>query len=342
MNSPIVSVGILTHNHDKYISQAIDSVLEQVANFPIEIIIHDDESTDLTASIIRKYENKYPDRFKTIIQRENQYPRIKRLLAKYVFPICSGKYIALCEGDDYWTDPHKLQKQVGYMEEHPEYAMCFHNRIKVDEAGNPIPRSELPEGMKRPLTKEEIAMSIYPVPPTATVMYRKNCLPSSLPSWALRMPFGDRAMAILVTRKGDAGYLDFIGSAYRIHPGGVLRGGHRSRQALMDFQSRCLVLNNVPMSKSARDFVAERSVRSCIRAWNATAGLPAARSLSVYYRLIKLCLGCPRVIPGLAREVGRDWRHFLIVTLKALFPPGMIRGLRSGFSRGPAPGKRGA
>ena len=103
--------------------------INQKVNFPFEVLIHDDASTDNSQEIIRKYEQEYPHIFKSILQVENQYSQGKKIWASIQFPRAQGKYIALCEGDDYWTDPNKLQKQVDFMEAHPDYSMCFHNAM---------------------------------------------------------------------------------------------------------------------------------------------------------------------------------------------------------------------
>ena len=107
MKSPIVTISCITYNHEKFIAQAIEGFLMQKTNFEIEILIHDDASTDNTASIIREYE-KNDSRIKVIYQSENQFSKGVKPSLKFLWPIARGKYIALCEGDDYWTDPYKL------------------------------------------------------------------------------------------------------------------------------------------------------------------------------------------------------------------------------------------
>ncbi len=342
-NDPLVSVCVQTYQHRRYIEQCLNSILRQKTDFPFEIVLGEDESRDGTREICLEYAKKYAHIIRCYLRSRKDVIYVDgmptgRFNGLSNIRSARGRYIALCEGDDYWTDSSKLQKQVVYLEKHPEYAMCFHNRIKVDQSGKPIENSELPEEMKRPLTQEDIAMSKYPVPPTATVMYRKSCLPKCLPTWAMRMPLLDRALAILATRSGDAGYLDFIGSVYRIHSGGVLGGVHRSKDALIDLQSRKLVMNNVPMSKQARTFVIERTVRSFIRGWNATADLPAVRSIAVYFKLVRYALGFPAIFPGLIKEFRRDWKHFLIVTFKALMPAKVTGYLESIIRRKPGSG----
>ena len=125
MSGILVSIDCTTYNHGKYISDALDSFLMQNTNFKYEILVHDDASTDDTPKIIKEYESIYPDLIKPIYQKENQYSKGLRV-SGINLRRARGKYIAVCEGDDYWIDPYKLQKQVDYMESHPECSMCTH------------------------------------------------------------------------------------------------------------------------------------------------------------------------------------------------------------------------
>jgi len=128
IKKPVVSVCCTTYNHEKFIQQAIEGFLIQKTTFPFEIIIHDDASTDRTAEIVRRYAEKNPHLIKIILQKENQYKKGMlsgsyfgfEPLVRNVLPIAQGQYIALCEGDDYWTDPTKLQKQKEYLDTHLE------------------------------------------------------------------------------------------------------------------------------------------------------------------------------------------------------------------------------
>lgn len=126
MNTPLVSVCCLVYNHEPFLRECFEGFVMQKTNFPIEVLVHDDASTDHSADIIREYTEKYPDIFKPIYQTENQYSRGVDICGVYQFPRVCGKYIAMCEGDDYWTDPLKLQKQVDFLEENKDYSMCFH------------------------------------------------------------------------------------------------------------------------------------------------------------------------------------------------------------------------
>ncbi len=123
--APIVSICCSTYNHEKFICEALDGFLIQKCNFPVEILIHEDCSTDNTAAIIKEYQQKYPHLIKPVFQKENQYSKGIKPFTHLLYPRARGKYIALCEGDDYWTDPYKLQKQVDVLEASQEYMFCL-------------------------------------------------------------------------------------------------------------------------------------------------------------------------------------------------------------------------
>jgi len=127
---PTVSICCITYNHAPYIRSALDGFLMQETDFAYEILIHDDASTDGTADIIREYTARYPDIIKPILREENQYSKGISNISIFNFPRARGEFIAMCEGDDYWTDPHKLQKQVDYLRAHPDCALCFHSSHK--------------------------------------------------------------------------------------------------------------------------------------------------------------------------------------------------------------------
>lgn len=139
-NQIVVSIQCLTYNHAPYIRQCLDGFVMQKTNFRFEAIVHDDASTDGTQDIIREYEKKYPDIIKPIYQKENQYSKgIPGFITNLVSGKCKGKYIAICEGDDYWTDPYKLQKQVDYLESHPECGMVY-TQVNLYDQGKSIYR----------------------------------------------------------------------------------------------------------------------------------------------------------------------------------------------------------
>lgn len=224
---PVVSIHMTTYNHERYIRRAIDGVMMQKTDFEYELVIGEDASTDRTREVCFEYQKKYPDKIRVLWWHENlrQNPHPAGGNGRRVMFRCRGKYIAFCEGDDYWTDPEKLQKQVEYMEGHPGCGVCFHERMKCDETGAVLPDTGLPDEMKRPLTWEEIAEWKFPCPPTCTVMYRKDAL-MDRPRWMNKLFFGDRAYSIWVTyAHGTADWVEGVRPGmYRIHGGGVYQG----------------------------------------------------------------------------------------------------------------------
>lgn len=121
----MVSVLCQTYNHEQYISECLQSIVAQKVNFRYEILVHDDASTDNTANIIRKFEREYPDLIKPIYQEVNQWSLGNKVFSGIQLPRCTGKYIAICEGDDYWTDPLKLQKQVDILEGNENIGLVY-------------------------------------------------------------------------------------------------------------------------------------------------------------------------------------------------------------------------
>lgn len=126
-NDVMVSVICIAYNHEKFLRKCLDGFIMQKTNFKFEVIVHDDASTDGTKAIIEEYVTKYPDIFFPIYQTENQYSKGVAFVDNIMFPIAKGKYIAICEGDDYWCNENKLQLQYDFMEEHAECSACFHN-----------------------------------------------------------------------------------------------------------------------------------------------------------------------------------------------------------------------
>lgn len=133
----MVSVCCIAYNQEKYISQCIEGFLKQKTDFKFEIIIHSDASTDKTSEIILEFQKKHPDIIKAIIQKENQFKTlgISGIYREHIYPVASGKYFAYCEGDDFWTDPLKLQKQVDILEKYDNCHMCLHRAVVTDESG---------------------------------------------------------------------------------------------------------------------------------------------------------------------------------------------------------------
>lgn len=221
----MVSVCCLVYNHEPFLRECFDGFVMQKTNFPIEILVHDDASTDHSADIIREYTAKYPHLFKPIYQTENQYSKGVSITAKYQFSRAKGKYIAMCEGDDYWTDPLKLQKQVDFMEVHNDYVLCFHNARNLYVEKQKMKNYQLmrlPRGYCRDFSSLDLMLGI--TPPTCTVMYRnkllKNCIKIIIQK--KKIVNEDTVISSILGKYGKGKYLAVIAdSVCRIHSGCV-------------------------------------------------------------------------------------------------------------------------
>jgi glycosyltransferase involved in cell wall biosynthesis len=219
MTYPLVSICCITYNHEKYIRDALEGFLVQKTNFSFEIIINDDASTDNTANIIREYEEKYPELFVCIYQKENQWSKGIRPSTTYVWPKARGKYIALCEGDDYWTDPYKLQKQVDFLETNPEYSLCFTDYSRVDSDNNLIRQNCLPKLKKDNFEIQDIVGGFWI--PTLTITFRRKFLDFNELELFKEIYNGDLLLVTLLIIKGLAKFLKMNSANYRIHEQGV-------------------------------------------------------------------------------------------------------------------------
>jgi len=218
METPLVSIACITYNHENYIRDTLEGFLMQKTNFPYEIIIHDDASTDNTARIIGEYEKKYPSIIKPIYQKENKYKITKRILITYVFPNCKGKYIAICEGDDYWIDSYKLQKQVDFLMNHKDYGAVFtHSNILYESSNKLIPKND--KIVEKHFNKGKVFKELLKSNPyvTCTVLFRLQALDkfekiNSIYAWKQ----GDYPMWLYIANKSNIGYLKATTSVYRI------------------------------------------------------------------------------------------------------------------------------
>ena len=201
----------------------------QEATFPVEVLINDDASTDGTAEIVREYENRYPGLIRSIYQTENQYSKGIKPNVTFNLPRARGKYIALCEGDDFWTAAHKLQVQVDFLQNNSAYVGCFHNAEAHYQ--NQLHKSHLlfNENQKDTVTLEDLVLENRLA--TLSTVYRANLF-DSFPEWYNRMPFGDWALHVLNAEHGPFRYINQNMAVYRIHDAGVWSRLGRREQIL--------------------------------------------------------------------------------------------------------------
>lgn len=211
-NEPLVSVCCVTYNHAKYIRQALDSVLMQETDFPFEVLVHDDASTDGTADIVREYEQNYPGKVRAICQTVNQYSKDPRVLKNFVYPKAQGRYIALLECDDYWTDPQKLQRQVSYMERHSDCSGTFHTSNWV--CGERIIGNDRHFDNECDVTPQQVILGGGEYCATGSLCFRaKYAL--DYPRFRQMDEIGDYSLEILLPLRGAFHYFPEIMCCYR-------------------------------------------------------------------------------------------------------------------------------
>jgi len=213
---PLVSICCITYNHEKFIAASLDSMLMQETNFPFEIIIRDDCSTDKTATIISDYAEKFPHIISTILETENQYSKgVNPFIPIYKKAI--GKYVAILEGDDYWRDISKLQKQVDFLDKNSDYVLSYHNSIVVDEDNQLV--KKIRDSSAKDFSREKMLCGEAHIQ-TNTVLFRKVI--SLSPEQFDNFLSGDTLLWYLLGRYGKSKYQDdIIYAAYRVHSGGV-------------------------------------------------------------------------------------------------------------------------
>lgn len=214
MNDRILcSVLMITYNHEKYIAQAIDSVLMQKTNFDFEIVIGEDCSTDRTREIVLEYKAKHPDKIKLLLQEKNV-----GMMQNFIDTLnaCKGKYIAMLEGDDYWTDQYKLKKQVDILEAHPEYSMCFTARNVVDSDNKFLREEHYPDKI---YTTKDVVEGF--IPSTQTIVLRNYQDLHKFLYQNHNHPSGDRLITYYCSLLGNIYYLDEITATYRDSGTGV-------------------------------------------------------------------------------------------------------------------------
>lgn len=216
MFAPALSVCIPTYNHERYIRQCLEGVMMQQTNFSFEVIIGEDCSTDATRSIVKEFERQYPGMIKPIYHEKNV--GAQRNAYEFCWPELRGKYIAVCEGDDCWTDPHKLQKQVDFLEQHPDFVLCFHGVRTINENDEVLKEDPLYGFTKAYDWKSIFHKHIA----TLSVVFR-NCIPTTHEDF-VHTTYGDLFLFTVLSKYGKLAELDFIGGNYRKHAGGMYGG----------------------------------------------------------------------------------------------------------------------
>lgn len=208
----LVTVVCLTFNHAPHVAESLDSFLRQKTDFPFTVLVHDDASTDGTGDIIRQYAAAHPDVIKPILQTENQHSQGVKILAR-VFSELRTQYAALCEGDDYWSDPSKLQRQVDWMRANPDGSLCGHATLMVTPEGSPVRELRVRDDGDGDLTVEQVLVN-HDLLHTSSLVF-PSVLVKDLPPYYYMAPVGDRPIKMYLATQGRVHYLDRVMSHYR-------------------------------------------------------------------------------------------------------------------------------
>jgi glycosyltransferase involved in cell wall biosynthesis len=235
---PVVSIYSLAYNHGVYIRNCLEGFLAQETDFPVEILIHDDASTDGTADTIREYEARYPGLVKPIYQTENQYSKGSAEFSRRNLERARGDYIAVCEGDDYWTDPRKLQKQVDFLDRHPDYVLCYHDAKIVDASGNVVAESKLPAECKRDFSSEELMKGAWTLNLSRVFRRVPVITEKEVPVRERIVLNSDMLFTARLGKLGKGKYLgDIVPAAYRLHSGSIWSSLDKDTQDIENFTS---------------------------------------------------------------------------------------------------------
>lgn len=254
---PLVSVAMITFNHEPFIAKALDGILMQEVDFDYEVVIGEDHSTDRTREIVEEYQNRHPDKIRLRLARENLYSQgLKPGIG--VRAACRGRYIAVIEGDDYWTDKRKLQKQVALLDSDPDIALVHTNvMVQPQEADGSTYEYYGETNLSLPLrnpwpekrtTLKDIARQNFIA--TCSVMYRAWPV-TDLPEWFARISTADYAAWLLTAKKGCFRCMPDITGVYRQHGGGIMSGISKSAQIQSIYETNKL-LSRVPELKEVR------------------------------------------------------------------------------------------
>lgn len=256
-NLPLVSISCITYNHAPYIRQCLDGFLMQKTNFKFEVLIHDDASTDGTEEIIREYEAKYPDIIKALYEEENQYVLGRRGSKTFNYPRAKGKYIALCEGDDYWTDPYKLQKQVDFLEENDDYVLsntdvCFLYEESQYYLNNYNKKKKI-ENFTGDVSLEKILNGNYVIRTVSVLCRTKNVLDYINSDFQRKMSMyllmGDTPLWAFLSLYGKFHYIKESTAVYRKNKGSVsnqLSVSSSVKFTLSSYIMRCFFVKEYP------------------------------------------------------------------------------------------------
>lgn len=267
-STPEVSILCITYNQSRYIRKTLEGFLSQKTSFPFEIIVHDDASTDGTKEILQEYEKQYPNQIKVLYEKKNNFNN-DMLRGGYfrglLEPFASGKYIATCEGDDYWIDNKKLQTQYNFLESHPDYICCGHAAVIVDESGRQngkgyVGCGDAPLDLSVPMVLRDSLIQ------TATLFYRNGLSEDYVTNWFTPAPIGDIPWLIYLIEKGKVYYSPEVMSAYRNCSTGSYSAASDQKVLYnrnLKLMNLCDSLNDKTEGKYSKSFQDKKIIYAC-------------------------------------------------------------------------------
>lgn len=302
-DNPVVSIICETYNHESYITEALDGFLMQEVDFPVEIIVHDDASEDGTSQIVNDYAATYSRLIRPILQEENQYARGIRA-RRYTYGAARGQFIALCEGDDYWTGAHKLQKQVEALRRHPEIDLCVHPAWCLSVRTGWARRAFVRGGSEHIVPVDSVVARHDQFAPTASVVMR-TAAARTMPEWWFQgeppPPAGDCFLEAILGRKGVLYVPDLMAVYRRGVPGSYTSTFERAAgdaleaqlQTMLDYVARLNEIEGMPGAAVAR--------RAELVRLNYALQFLAARDQERFAHVVRAIgdTGMPGVVPAL-------------------------------------------
>ena len=285
--NPVVSVLMITYNHERFLAEAIEGIVKQVADFPFEIIIGEDCSTDKTRQIALSYQKKHPNLIRVLYSERNIGPNknVARVMSH-----CRGQYIAICEGDDFWIDVKKLQIQVGFLEASPDYVVTHHGNIQIDSEGMIVDDNIIHPEINE-YSNDTLVMGGFMQPLN---MCFRNVI-KEFPDEYYKVLSADSFLITLLGAFGKAKYLDnIIPSAYRIQQGGLWQGLSQDEKNIASTVTNFWIsvyYKNIDKEKYS-SLYGERSIEKLITSINLKdkilIKLVVKHQLPLFYKLMRI------------------------------------------------------
>lgn len=300
--APLVSVVITAYNHEDFIVQAMESALEQKTDFDYEVIVAEDKSTDSTREIVLDFQRRYPEKVRLRLAQENLYSQGIKPWA-VTFPACHGKYIALLEGDDYWTDPLKLQKQVDYLEAHTEAAGCFADCSLDQGDGQAVKTADAwLRAYDKSYDQHACLTKLGSCYGTATLVFRSLVFKSGIPDYFLKAG-SDYLLDLVITESGTLNYLPYKTAAYRVQVSGGWQGNKESAN-LLTHLSRLNALGQSQEMAGRYDSDLRELWECNLREYQHKLAIELEDQLEVAHHMIDFC---KQRHPSLFRQVADDF-----------------------------------